>query len=189
MAEDALAAVDAGADAVGINFYSGSSRFCTREAAASIVSAVSSSVTVFGVFVRAGREVIEQTIEATGIGGVQLHGGEMGSEAEGWGLPVLRALAAGSAEINPDSLQSPDYRVLIDSPAGGGSGQRWKDEAVSGLPLDRAVIAGGLNPQNVGSVVSRLSPFGVDVAGGVEKTAGVKDHELIREFIQRARTA
>lgn len=184
---DAEAAVEAGADALGVNFVSSSKRRCDFAAAREIVSAVEGRVVVYGVFSRASRSQIERTIEKTGIGGLQFHGGEPDAELAGWGLPMLRAVAADSAERVARALaRAAGYRVLLDSPAGGGSGTRFDDAAVAGQDLSGAVIAGGLDPANVASVVARLRPFGVDVAGGVESAPGVKDHRRLREFVENA---
>ncbi len=94
--QDAHAAFDCGADAIGINFWPSSKRYCRPEHAREIVAALSPGALVFGVFVRATREEIEEVARDVGLGGVQLHGGEPASEAEGWDLPLIRAVAATS---------------------------------------------------------------------------------------------
>jgi len=187
--EDAEAAAEAGADAVGVNFVADSRRFCEPRAARLIVDAVGARVAVYGVFARAGRARIEAIVEETGVTGVQLHGDEADDEVAGWRLPVLRAVLAGSRRVVADALAGADgYRVLVDSAAGGGSGTRIDDGLLDGLDLSAAVVAGGLTPNGVADVVERFAPWGVDVAGGVESAPGIKDHALIKEFVSRART-
>lgn len=211
--EDARAAFDAGADAIGINFWPHSRRYCSVQQARRLVAALGPQRLVYGVFVGATRAEIEAVVAAVGLGGVQLHGGEAASAAEGWSLPVIRAVgvvsrgavaealahagvaAAAPATIDTDSACAPTpgggagFRLLLDNPSGGGSGRVIDATLLDGLDLSRAIVAGGLTPANVSGIVARLAPFGVDTAGGVEVAAGVKDPRLIEEFIANARSA
>ena len=193
-AADVEVAARAGADAVGVNLFEGSPRYCTPEAARRIVAAAPPTITVFGVFVDTDRDSIQATIDGTGIGGIQLHGAEAADIAVGWGLPVIRAVAVRSREQVEHQLEAARtnagaYRILFDNPAGGGSGQRWSEESVVGLDLSSAIIAGGLDPANVGAVAVRLQPWGVDTASGVETAPGQKDERLVVEFVKNARSA
>ena len=189
-AAEAGSACEAGADALGVNFFRGSPRFCSREAAREIVMAVPRSVTVFGVFVGLERRRIMEYVEEVGLGGVQLHGGEDPQEAEGWELPVIRAVAVHSRDIAEAALDTAHgHRVLLEGPGGGGSGSGWSWDLVQGLPLGEALVAGGLRPDNVAEVVRSLEPWGVDAASGVESAPGVKDTGLVREFIANAKSA
>lgn len=204
--EDALAAFDAGADAIGINFWPKSRRFCERDRAREIVAGLPDDALVYGVFVDMARDGIEEVVRDVGLGGVQLHGSEPASEADGWGIPVIRAVGATSRETIatalgiaamrdlvsgelPDELRTrfPGYRVLVDNPAGGGSGRTIDSELLRGIDLGNAILAGGLTPQNVAASVARLRPFGVDTAGGVESAPGIKDARSIDAFIRAAR--
>lgn len=191
---DAEAAASAGTDAIGVNFFAGSKRFCLPEVAHDIVSATPRSVAVFGVFVDADRSRIARTIEETGIGGIQLHGAYSSQDAEGWDLPVILAVEASSRQKVGRALDEAagaggSYRVLVDSPLGGGSGRRWADQVVDGLDLSDAIVAGGLGPSNVMDVVARFNPWGVDSASGTESGPGTKDRRLIEEFVANARAA
>lgn len=193
-AADIRFAAGAGADAVGLNFFAGSKRFCPPELARDIVSAAPVSMAVFGVFVDTDRSRIERTIELTGVGGLQLHGDHSSADAQGWDRPVILAVQASSRDRVRRALEEAGaagsvYRVLLDSPAGGGSGQRWAEETVGGLDLGQTVLAGGLGPANVADVVGRLAPWGVDSASGTESEPGIKDPRLIEEFIANARAA
>jgi phosphoribosylanthranilate isomerase len=189
--EDALAAVDAGVNALGVNFVETSRRRCTTDEAARIVAAVPTGVTVFGVFANAARRRVAEILAETAIGGLQFHGGEPPEELIGWPVPVLRAVAVIDASAAEKALrESGRWRVLLDSARGGGSGQRFDDTFVESLDLSTAIVAGGLSAATVAEVVRRLEPGGVDVAGGVERDGpGVKDPELIREFVLNARSS
>lgn len=188
--EDARVAVRAGADAIGVNFSPASPRCASFEQAAAVVASVPADFMVYGVFVRAGRKAISETVARTGIRGIQLHGGEADEEVEGWDLPVLRAVAATSAEIVRQALaRARGYRVLVDSAAGGGSGHRVSAQALQGVDLTHAVLAGGLTPANVAEAVAERRPWGVDTASGVERAPGIKDSGLIEEFVRHAHTA
>lgn len=195
--EDALAAFGAGADAIGINFWPRSKRYCPPQQAREIVAALPAGCLVYGVFVDASRADIGKVAAEVGLGGVQLHGSEAESEARRWALPVLRAIGATSRAAVVQALEAAaaasqgqgGYRVLIDNAAGGGSGRLVDPDVLAGLDLSRAILAGGLTPANVSDIVARFAPFGVDTAGGVEAAAGIKDPRLIEEFIAHARSA
>ena len=189
--EDALAAVAAGADALGVNFVETSRRRCATAQAGRIVAAVPARVTVFGVFANASRRQVAAILAQTAIGGLQFHGGEPTEDLRGWPVPVIRAAAVTDAASADEAVSDVGrWRVLLDSARGGGSGERFDDALVESLDLSSAIVAGGLSPANIADVVRRLHPWGVDVAGGVEgDDPGVKDHALIREFVLNARSA
>lgn len=199
-AEDAEVALAAGADAIGINFWPGSKRHCSIERAREIASVVESRALVFGVFVGEKRARIREVVAEVGLGGVQFHGGEPAEEAAGWELPVIRAVAAASREAVESALLDRradprtrtggfGLRLLVDHASGGGSGQTVGDTLLEGLDLGEAILAGGLTAENVSAMVARHRPFGVDVAGGVERAPGIKDEARIRAFVAAAREA
>lgn len=192
--EDALAAAQLGADAIGINFHPASARCCAPERAAAIRAAVRGSATeVYGVFVRESAARIAELVAEIGLTGVQLHGEENDAEIDrvrdllSNDMPILRAVPVTSRARVEDALAcASGWRVLLDSPRGGGSATRFREDFVDGLDLSGAIVAGGLTPENVSGVVARLRPFGVDTASGVECRSGVKDREKMREFIEHA---
>jgi phosphoribosylanthranilate isomerase len=194
--EDALAAVDAGADAIGVNFCPESPRACSLARAAEIAGAVADRIVVYGVFVDLSRHAIERVLQETGITGVQLHGSEDPALCRGWSVPVLRSVAVrdraafdtGMQTVGDFDSASP-LRALLDNPRGGGSGRGFDAGVVEGANLSEVVVAGGLGPTNVAGVIGRLRPWGVDTASGVESRPGVKDAKLIKEFIENARSA
>lgn len=187
--EDARAAFDSGADAIGINFWPRSRRYCEPARARDIVAVLRPGELVYGVFVDEPRERIEQVVREVGLGGVQLHGSEPASAAQGWGVPVIRAIGATSREAVHEALgnRSQSPRILVDNAAGGGSGKVVDAALLEGLDLGEAIVAGGLTPANVAATVARFRPYGVDTAGGVESAPGVKDAKLIDEFVRAAR--
>lgn len=195
-AEDAEAAFGAGADAIGLNFWPSSKRYCEPARARAIVEALPKHALVFGVFVREPRAGIEAIVRETGITGVQLHGEEPEAEALGWDLPVIRAVAAKSREAVEAAVFAAGknaasnvrgYRLLVDNAAGGGSGKTVEASLLDGIDLSNALLAGGLTPHNVAASVARLRPYGVDTAGGVESAPGVKDAALMEAFVREAR--
>jgi phosphoribosylanthranilate isomerase len=208
--EDARAAFDSGANAIGINFWPRSKRYCEPACARDIVAALRPGELVYGVFVDESRERIEQVVREVGLGGVQLHGREPASAAQGWGVPVIRAIGATSREVVREALKnlgqapispprggegeaaslrnrSQSPRILVDNAAGGGSGKLVDAALLDGLDLGEAIVAGGLTPANVAATVARFRPYGVDTAGGVESAPGVKDAKRIDEFVRAAR--
>jgi len=195
--EDGLAAVAAGADAVGVNFHPQSVRYCDRTVAREIVRAVGAAAVVYGVFVDRSREEIEQVVAETGIGGIQLHGNEAPDLSVGWSIPVIRSVPVRSKEDVAGAMarvaairhDTSELRMLFDNATGGGSGRRFDDALIADIDLSTVIVAGGLNPANVADVVARLKPWGVDTAGGVESSPGVKDPALIKEFMDNARSA
>lgn len=188
-AEDAEVAVAAGADAIGVNFYPSSPRFCDAAAARAIVEAVAGRAIVYGLFVNESRERISAVVSDIGVTGIQLHGDEPEELARGWGLPLIRAIRAGARdEVRRALAMATGYRVLLDSPRGGGSGTAFDATLVEGMDLAEAVVAGGLTPGNVSERIRLLRPWGVDVSSGVEAGPGIKDPLRVREFVSNAKS-
>jgi phosphoribosylanthranilate isomerase len=185
---DAVVAMKAGADAIGVNFHPPSVRYCSVDKALAVRAALPEKFPVYGVFVDRSRDQIQEMLDVGAINCVQLHGSESAAEAEGWPVAVIRAVPAGGPEALREAMAAARrYRLLVDSPSGGGSGQTIAGDALVGIALGEIVLAGGLTPQNVAAKIARYRPFGVDVAGGVESTPGAKSHDKIREFIDHAR--
>ncbi len=198
-ADTARACVQAGADAIGVNFYEKSVRHATLEQAAEVVDALPEDFPVYGVFVDTPRKEIEGVIGVTGIRGLQFHGSESLTDVLEWDLPVIFARRViepfddNLREVLSDPARYRDkLRVLLDGPGGGGGGCRFDAGilARNGYEdLSECIVAGGLTAANVAAAVHDLRPFGVDTAGGVETAPGMKDAGLIREFVDHARIA
>jgi phosphoribosylanthranilate isomerase len=203
---DARAAADAGADAIGLNFFSESRRCVDVESARQIAATIPAGVTKVGVFVNHDANDVIRTVERVGLDAVQLHGDEPPEYLSRIprNVPILRAFHCRSEGLAPlvgylDNCRRlgrlPDA-VLVDADAGadfGGKGQLadWalisRDRAaLSHLPL---ILAGGLDPQNVAGAIASLHPDAVDVASGVESAPGRKDHDRIVDFVAAARAA
>ena len=190
--EDARAAVAAGADLVGVNFAPPSPRAIDPERARAIVRAIAGTPVV-GVFVDAPRDRVERIAADVGLAGLQFHGDEPPDYCRGWPQWTMKALRAHPG----DDLASRAARydttyLLLDSfvpGVAGGTGVALDPAVAMGLDARRLFVAGGLRPETVGEVVRRLRPYGVDVASGVERSPGVKDHGKIQEFVRRAKAA
>jgi phosphoribosylanthranilate isomerase len=187
-AAGAAAAVEAGADLIGFHFCS-SQRRVTPEEAKAIIDALSLRPTIVGVFIDQDAEEVRQIAEFANLDLLQLHG----SEPPGFdgGRPVMKVLKVKDGQI-PEASAWPDPLMLDSWSADqrGGTGQVWDWELARPLLAERKVfIAGGLEPGNVGKVVSGFKPFGVDVSSGVEAAVRVKDPEKVRAFVHAVRLA
>jgi len=187
-AAGAAAAVEAGADLIGFHFCS-SLRRVTPEDAKAIVDGLTLRPTIVGVFIDQDVEEVRQVAELVGLDLLQLHGSELpGFDA---GRPVMKVLKVRDGVI-PDADAWPDP-VMLDSWSAdqrGGTGQVWDWELARPLLAARKVfIAGGLEPGNVGKVVSAFKPYGVDVSSGVEASVRVKDPDKVRAFVHAVRLA
>jgi phosphoribosylanthranilate isomerase len=184
----AAAAAEAGADLLGFHFCS-SPRRVTPEEAKAIVEAIEVRPRIVGVFIDQDPEEVRQIAEFVGLELLQLHG----SEAPGFdaGRPVMKVIKVRDGVV-PDAGAWPDP-IMLDSwseDQRGGTGRTWQWDAARELIRQRRVfIAGGLEPGNVGTVVSSFRPYGVDVSSGVESQLRVKDPEKMRAFITAVRLA
>ncbi len=195
--DDALAAVDAGADLIGLNFYPPSPRYAGLERAVAISRAVAGHAKLVGVVVGAARELVANLCKELPLDFVQVYA-DAGTEEDALaGLPVaiIRALRLkpGATREQLDNLRArtrAEY-VLLDSydpKLYGGIGKALALGDLEGIDLSRAFIAGGLRPETVAEV-ARLDPYGFDVASGIESSPGVKDHLKLRSFIRNAKSS
>ena len=192
--DDALAAVEHGADAIGLVFYAPSPRYVTIERAADIVRRTPPVVTTVALFVDAAADDIARAVAEVGVDLLQFHGAERAAECAAHGRPWIKAvrmrpetdLAAQSAAFaQARGLLLDAYRTGV--PGGTGETFDW-DRIPRGL-ASRIVLAGGLTAANVGEAIRRVRPFAVDVSGGVESSPGIKDPDKIRAFIDEVRRA
>ena len=189
-AEDAQAAIAAGADFIGLNFYRESPRYLEIERALEIRRVIGSRALVVGVFVNPTRGYVEERRAALGLDMIQLSGNEDDSILSGWPVPTIA-----TRRLTPDGVADAgrcisDYILYdaFDAKLFGGTGNRIPIDRLRGLDLTRAFIAGGLNPDNVAQIAA-LNPYAVDCASGVESAPGVKDHDKIRSFVANAKRA
>ena len=186
--EDAHAAIAAGADMIGLNFYAKSPRYVELDRAMEIRAAIGSRATVVGVFVNAERAYIEDRLRAVSLDMIQFSGDEDDAAVGGWAVATIvknRPEPGGSLGV---TRRRGDYVLFdaFDARLRGGSGSRIALDQLRGLDLSRAFVAGGLNPDNVGEVAA-LEPYAVDCASGVESSPGVKEHEKLRSFVKNAK--
>lgn len=195
---DAMAAIEAGVDALGFIFVEKSPRCVDPELAREIIAALPPFVDAVGVFVDRKRNEVEEIVSYCRLSHAQLHGEESVKFCERLGrnaspCRVIKAFRVRDG-LGPGDLAPYDEHVcgyLLDSyrqGQAGGTGETFDWSMIEGLRLARPLLlAGGLDPDNVGAALRGVAPFGVDVNSGVELGPGVKDHELIRAFVQAVR--
>jgi phosphoribosylanthranilate isomerase len=179
--EDARAAVDAGAGAIGFVFWPGSPRFIDPFRARQIAAALPPFVSRVGVFVDQAADYVSGVASLARLSAVQLHGGEAPAFAAALGRPVIKAVALNDAALD----QWPShFTVLLDADdpvkkGGTGTTIDWRAAAI--VAARRPVLlAGGLTPENVADAAAQVRPFGIDVSSGVEESPGVKNHARLR---------
>lgn len=192
--DDARAAVQAGADAIGLVFDPQSPRYVTTERAATIALAVGPFVTVVGLFVNAEPERIRNTLSRVPVSLLQFHGFETPDQCCLYDLPYIKAVRMqDDVDLHAQARAYGDAAaLLLDAYAptvAGGSGQTFDWKRIPpdlGKPV---ILAGGLTSANVGEAVRTVRPYAVDVSSGVEVTKGIKDPKKIEAFIRAVREA
>lgn len=191
--EDALCAIEAGADALGFVFYEPSPRYISAEQAASIIAQLPPFVTCVGLFVNTPIAQVKSLALQIGLDLIQFHGDETAAACDGVGLPYIRALRMqpGQAIAQIAESYQKARAILLDAwvpGIPGGTGETFDWAAIP--PLTKPLIlAGGLTVDNVVQAVLQVRPYAVDVSGGVELRSGVKDQSKLKLFIQRAKAA
>lgn len=190
--DDAEAAVDAGADLIGLNFVPGTPRCLQLADAERIAARVAGRVERVAVFRDADPREIERVLRRVEVERIQLHGDEPPEDVEWIELPTIKALRGAdevAAERYPGSI------LLLDHPTrGGGQGQAW-NWADAGVLIAHGydvILAGGLDPESVSRAIEDVGdvlPWGVDVATGVESQPGRKDPAKMRAFVAAVRRA
>jgi phosphoribosylanthranilate isomerase len=184
--EDALAAADAGADAIGFIFWPSSPRFIDPYRARRIAKALPRLMTTVGVFVDQPIEYVNGVANLVPLAAVQLHGAETPAYAASVDRPVLKAVAQdGLASCN---VWPANVMLLLDAHdpvKKGGTGKTIDWTAAAAVASRRQIVlAGGLTAENVAGAVARVKPFGVDVSSGVEQAPGIKDHARLRALFK-----
>lgn len=194
-AEDAAAAVDAGADALGFVFYRKSPRYIEPTLARQIIMSLPPLVTPVGVFVNEDQQVVRKLMDDCGLALAQLHGNESVTYCQELSRPILKALRV---KDRSTFLALAEFRgragvrgFLLDAfsdQAFGGTGQviDWQ-LAAEAAKAASILLAGGLTPDNVEKAIQAVRPYGVDVSSGVERGPGQKDHDKVRAFIRAVR--
>src|ERR1700733_3067894 len=195
-AEDARAACEAGADAIGLNFYSRSPRALSVEKAGELRTLIPSGVHVVGVFVNAEAAEVAEIFRDVRLDALQLHGDESPPTVAQLSRigPVFKALRVGPdfSAVTLDNYPGVSGFLFDNADARpgqyGGTG-RLADWGVAqqAARSHRVILAGGLNADNVAAAILQVRPYGVDVASGVEASPGAKDHVQLRDFVREAR--
>ena len=193
-AEDALAAVDAGADALGFMFVEASPRCVTHEQAAGILRELPPFVARVGVFVNPSADKVRAAIAETGIDTLQFHGEETPAFCRQFGLRVIKAFRVRDAESLKPLADFRSETWLLDSfvvgkHGGTGAVFNWDLAAQAVQQGGRVILAGGLSPENAADAVRRIRPYALDVSSGVELAPGRKDAAKVRAFIAAAKGA
>lgn len=192
--EDALAAAEAGADAIGLVFYAKSPRAVSVQQARAIIAALPPFVTTVGLFVDASPCELGEILDAVPLDLLQFHGDETPVYCDGWRRPYIKAL-----RVKPGD----DIGAQIDAYAGargvlldtfvpgvpGGTGEAFDWSLVPQAASKPIILAGGLTPENVAAAIAQVRPYAVDVSGGVEASKGIKDGDKIKRFMQAVKQA
>lgn len=193
--EAMTAALENGADFVGLVFHPASPRYVEIEVATYLASYVPDSVKVVGLFVDASDKTLSEILANVRIDMIQLHGTEnperIADIKTKFGKPVIKALAITTAEdvAGIAAYEAAADWILLDS-RGGGTGKSFDWKLLDGHIFNKPwMLAGGLTPGIVGGAIKRLHPDAVDVSSGVESSRGVKDAGKIAAFLKAARSA
>lgn len=201
--EDAIQAVEAGADDLGFNFYAKSSRYVSPDLAKEIIEKLPPALLKVGVFVNMSIEGVLEIARITGINTIQIHGDEdsvyLRDLRRRSNIRIVRAVrireSDGSASlVFSNHPVSGAHAVLLDawSPkAFGGTGERFDWEVAKKMAefSPTLYLAGGLTPENVKEAIITVRPYAVDVASGVESSPGKKDHAKVAAFVKAAKEA
>jgi len=192
--EDALAAVRAGADAIGFVFHPASPRHVVPEQAARIVAALPPFVTTVGLFVDADEQRVRDTLTQVPLSLLQFHGDEPEAQCRIYGLPWIKALRVQPGQDVPALMSSWPHAagILLDAyhpTQHGGTGLQFDWSLVPQHTAVPIILAGGLTPDNVAEAIRTTCPYAVDVSGGVEASKGVKDADKIEAFMAGVRSA
>lgn len=179
----AQTAVDAGADYLGFNFVRESKRYIDPYIALEISRRYRDEIKIVGVFQNENAQKVTEIAEFMGLDFVQLHGDEDDAYMEEISLPIIKSVT----DFDSDMLSMPGY-LLLDRVVRG-TGSMIDFERAKKIAADRMIFfSGGLTPENVVSVIEKVKPYAVDVAGGIE-SGGKEDVSKIRQFISNAKGA
>ena len=191
--EDGGFAAEAGADAVGLVFHPDSPRAVEPERAAEILEALPAFVSAVGLFVDPEPEWVWRVLAACPVDLLQFHGSESPEFCAGFGRRFLKAVRMHpGVDLAAEAGRYGAGRLLLDAYVpgqAGGTGRTFRWEGIPAGLSGSVVLAGGLDPDNVGEAVRTVRPHAVDVSSGVEARPGVKSPELVEAFVQGVRHA
>jgi phosphoribosylanthranilate isomerase len=189
---DVMAAVDLGADAIGLVFYARSPRAVETEQARGLLDTLPPFITRVGLFVDADPDFVRSVLARVPLDALQFHGEEPPDYCNAFHRPWIKAvrMRPGTDLRAPAKLYRDASGLLLDTydvAVAGGTGRRFDWDLVPGWLAPRSILAGGLSPENVEEAVRRVRPYAVDVSGGVELAKGVKDRTKMAAFLQGVR--
>lgn len=192
--EDALCAIEAGADALGFVFYPPSPRYISPELAAEIIAALPPFVTSTALFVDEEAAEVTRIINMTEVDLLQFHGGEAVDYCEQFSRPYIKALRMNpSLDVEIEVNKYPSARaILLDTfvkGVPGGTGATFNWQLVPPSIQSKIILAGGLDASNVAAAIQQLHPYAVDVSGGLEAEKGLKCPQKITEFMSEVARA
>ena len=192
--EDALAAAEAGADAIGFVFYAKSPRAVDVRQARAIIAELPPVVTTVGLFVNASRCELNEILEVVPLDLLQFHGDETPQDCEGYHRPWIKALRVRPGDDLEAACQlyAGARGILLDTYVAGvpgGTGEAYDWSLVPAHLSKPIILAGGLSADNVGQAIAQVRPYAVDVSGGVEQAKGIKDAAKIEAFMQAVKQA
>lgn len=191
--QDMQAAVEAGADAVGLVFYPSSPRYVSLAQAAALARQVPPFVTLVGLFVNAESQAVRDTLAAVPIHLLQFHGDEDDAYCRQFDRPFIKAARVRAGMDLPQFIASfPSAQAIlldafVDGYGGGGKAFDWT--LIPECPDKPIILSGGLDVLNVAEAVRRVRPAAVDVSSGIEVAKGIKDAEKMRAFVAAVRAA
>ncbi len=192
--EDALAAAEAGADAIGFVFYAKSPRAVDVRQARAIIAELPPFVTTVGLFVNASRCELNEILEVVPLDLLQFHGDETPQDCEGYHRPWIKALRVRPGDDLEAACQlyAGARGILLDTYVAGvpgGTGEAFDWSLVPAHLSKPIILAGGLSADNVGQAIAQVRPYAVDVSGGVEQAKGIKDAAKIEAFMRAVKQA
>lgn len=193
--EDALAAADAGADALGFNFYRPSPRFIEPAAARAIIDQLPSTVLAVGVFVNeSDPTTVARIADEAGVSAIQLHGDETPEYCRALDPRyVIKVLRVDERFSPQDATVYQTESIMLDAfdrEMRGGTGRviDWSIAADTRKLVKKLFLSGGLSPENVANAIAAVRPYGVDACSRLESAPGRKDSKRVRSFIAAARS-
>lgn len=192
--EDALAAAEAGADAIGLVFYAKSPRAVDVRQARAIIAELPPFVTTVGLFVNASRCELNEILEVVPLDLLQFHGDETPQDCEGYHRPWIKALRVRPGDDLEAACQlyAGARGILLDTyvpGVPGGTGEAFDWSLVPARLSKPIILAGGLSADSVGQAIAQVRPYAVDVSGGVEQAKGIKDATKIEAFVRAVKQA
>ena len=188
---DALAAIDAGADALGFNFYAPSPRYISPENTREIVNKLPPTILKVGVFVNEDVKSVARIVDEARLSAVQLHGDESPEYcSQLFGTYIIKVFRAGD-DFDPETYNVD--AIMLDTKDDllrGGTGRvfDWSIAQRTNNSVPKLFLAGGLSPENVSNAIATVRPYAVDACSSLEEIPGRKDHARVRAFVSAARS-